>query len=53
MRWLACLLVAHAFAASVDDLKATADKLRAQRSEPPGWRGESPLLTQFKHQLRD
>jgi len=53
MKWLAFLMAGHAFAASLPDLQATAGKLRAQRSEPSGWRGESPLLTEFKHQLRD
>lgn len=39
--------------ASIADLKALAVQLQAQRSHPPGWRGESPLLTKFKHELRD
>ena len=53
MRWLAFLLAANAFAASLADLQATAGKLRAQRQSPPGMFGESPLLTVFKHQLRE
>ncbi len=39
--------------ADVADLKATAGKLQAQRLHAPGWRGESPLLTAFKHEVRD
>jgi hypothetical protein len=38
---------------NVADLKATAAKLQAQRLHAPGWRGESPLLTVFKHEVRD
>ena len=53
MKWLALLLAVNGIAASLTDLQATAEKLRAQRMSPPGWRGESPLLTEFKHQVRD
>jgi len=40
-------------AATIGGLQAIALKLRAQRKNPPGWRGESPLLTSLKHDLRD
>jgi hypothetical protein len=53
MRWAALLLAVNGIAASLTDLQATAEKLRAQRSDPPGGRGESPPLTEFKHQVRD
>jgi len=39
MKWLALLLAVNGIAASLADLQATAEKLRAQRTSPPGWRG--------------
>ncbi len=37
--------------ATLTDLREVADRLQSQKSSPPNWRGESPLLTSFKHQL--
>lgn len=36
---------------TLTDLRAVADKLQSEKASPPNWRGESPLLTTFKHQL--